>query len=623
MKTRGGLDRLISRRNLLARLGAATAIPALSGCVKHIAQPTPFQCMNAPVSAPPPNLIIDAHCHIFNGTDLQVAPFLKRIANLKWDGITSTDRLPQPVMDVVADLLQTAVWTNAPDAVREMELIESLMGCSQNPAVRQEVAIRQLPIQQQQAHLNARKSILGLPKMKQFAATKSGTTPMSQASGATEDSTLAEIRERLQPSSVAEYHNVRASRKDATTAKRSKAETARQAEAEDALDGTLEYVYQGFQYRLVSVLAYQETFQKAPSADLMVAAMVDYDWWLAGGKPTRTSLKDQVKVMSRLSILTGGQVHGLVPFDPLREVASRAGKGKHAWSSLSFVQDAVLNQGCVGVKMYTPMGFAAYGNATLGAGFWDGHRLPDWMNHPVSYHDGKPARDVGQRLDDVLDEFYGWCIANDVPVMAHSSASNGTCMEFMKLAGSKYWALALDKYPALRISFGHTGDFSDPGVPGYPAESRAFAALMGKAPARGFNAYSDAAYFSEVLNDMSGIDGQPDGWQQLEQQFMDFYFNPQTTDAAPFGERIMYGTDWSLLLNEGSVSTYLEKFRRLFELLQKADNAPPGLEGRFFGGNAAAWLGLRDGATRDRLNKFYAANGLDTGKYPPPWFDQI
>ena len=64
---------------------------------------------------------------------------------------------------------------------------------------------------------------------------------------------------------------------------------------------------------------------------------------------------------------------------------------------------------------------------------------------------GKPALDLGQRLDDVLAEFYCWCVDHDVPVMAHTSASNGTCPEFMKLAGSKYWALALEKCPALRI----------------------------------------------------------------------------------------------------------------------------------------------------------------------------
>jgi hypothetical protein len=616
-------DLMISRRNLLARLGTAVALPALSGCVKHIQPPTPFQCVNTAAPPAPLDLVIDAHCHIFNGTDLQVAPFLRQIANIEWEGTTPKKRLPEAVMKVVADLLQASVWTNAPDAGRELELIGSLMGCSNDPAVRLEVASKQLANQQRQAHVNAQKSILGSRMMKQFAAKKSRTTPMSDASGATEENTLAEIQQRLGPSSADDYHQMRARRKQATAAKKLKAETASQAQAEEALDGVIEYVYQGFQYRLVSVLAYQQTFHERPSADLMVAAMVDYDWWLAGGKPTRTSLKDQVKVMSCLSILTGGQVHGLVPFDPLREVAWRAGKGKHAWSSLSFVQDAVLNQGCIGVKMYPPMGFAPYGNSTLGRGFWEGHALPEWMHHPVSYHDGKPALDLGQRLDDVLAEFYRWCVDKDVPVMAHTSMSNGTCPEFMSLAGSKYWGWALDQFRGLRVSFGHTGDFSGPGVLGYPKESMSFAALMGKAPARGFNAYADAGYFSEVLKDTGGSDGQPDGWQKLEQQFKDFYLNPQTTDAAPFYERMMYGTDWSLLLNEGNIATYLEKFRRLFEMLQKADNAPAGLERRFFGANAAAWLGLKDGATRERLNKFYSNNGLDTAKYPPAWLKKV
>ncbi len=116
-------------------------------------------------------------------------------------------------MNVVADLLQAAVSTNGPNAERELKLIEWLMGCSDDPAVRQEVASEQLAAQQQQAHLNARKSILGLPKMKQFAATNRRITPLSQASRPTEDNTLAGIQQRIEPSSVADYHRIRQNKK--------------------------------------------------------------------------------------------------------------------------------------------------------------------------------------------------------------------------------------------------------------------------------------------------------------------------------------------------------------------------------------------------------------------------
>ena len=505
------MDLLISRRNLLARIGAAVALPALSGCVKHLSAPTPIQCKDASAAVLPPELIIDAHCHIVNGTDLQVALFLKRIANLEWACAISTPRIPQPIMDIVADLLQSSVWNNAPDATRELQLIEPLIQCNPDPSVRMAIADREFDRQQQDAHLAVQKSILASPKMKAFSGAKAGTTPLSQSSEVTEDNTLAEIHDRVMTASPAEYHEMRRSRKTSRTA------NTTQAKAQDAVDGALEYVYQGFQYRFISVLAYQRTFQNTPSADLMVAALVNYDWWLAGGKPTRTPLQDQVNLMSRLSVLTGGQVHALVPFDPLREVASRAHKGKHAWSSLEFVQQAVREQGCVGVKLYPPMGFAAYGNSALSPQFWSGHNLPGWVNHPVNYKDGKPPLSIGDRLDEALADLYSWCIAEDVPVMAHSSASNGVSRAFMDPADAKYWGLALAKFPALRISFGHTGDFSDPRACGYPDQSHAFAALMGKAsPVPGVNAYADTGYFSEVL---SATDGAP----KLLEQFRTFY----------------------------------------------------------------------------------------------------
>ena len=48
---------------------------------------------------------------------------------------------------------------------------------------------------------------------------------------------------------------------------------------------------------------------------------------------------EQISIMSR--------VHGMVPFDPLREAAYRAGRHMHNFSSLAFVQNAIYNQGCI------------------------------------------------------------------------------------------------------------------------------------------------------------------------------------------------------------------------------------------------------------------------------------
>jgi hypothetical protein len=45
---------------------------------------------------------------------------------------------------------------------------------------------------------------------------------------------------------------------------------------------------------------------------------------------------------------------------------------------------------------------------------------------------------------------------------------------------------------------------------------------------------------------------------------------------------------------------------------------------RFFGKNAADWLGLASGqATRMRLEAFYKAKGIDITKNPPTWLAKV
>jgi len=81
----------------------------------------PPVCMPATTQAIPTELIIDAHCHVFNGTDLPVAPFLKRVVN-------ENREVPAAVMDLIADVLQTAVWGSAPGAAEERRAARILCG---------------------------------------------------------------------------------------------------------------------------------------------------------------------------------------------------------------------------------------------------------------------------------------------------------------------------------------------------------------------------------------------------------------------------------------------------------------------------------------------------------------
>ncbi len=597
----------ISRRSLLARLSSIVAVPALSGCrllVVRVPPPTPPACTPATTPTLPTEFVIDAHCHVFNGSDLPVAPFLERVFN-------ENKSFPGPVMDVIANLLQQSVWNDAPNATQEIQAITEMMKCNPDPAVRMAVLREQVSGKTEEGYSRAQRSIRGAGKIKSL---KADARPLSSSGVITEESALAEIRDRVQPTTYAEYKDLRNEKRARTRAKKDSKDSAAEAQgnAESVFDSVVDYIVQNYQYRTVAVSQYQTTFHDVQSADLMVAALVDYDWWLAGGKAPKTNLHKQVDLMSQISILTGGQVHALAPFCPLREVAHRARKSK--WSSLQFVQDSVRSKGCIGVKLYPPMGFAAYGNSTLAADTWSNAELPDWTQKNIDYHDGKPTLPLGKRLDDALGALYTWCIAEDVPVMAHTSMTNGTSEKMMNMARAEFWQNALANFSGLRISFGHMGDFSDPAAKTYPQQAQLFASLM--ETSSGSNAFGDAAYFDEILTGQTSMG-------TLEGQFKMFY-----AGSATFRNRMMYGTDWNLLVREGDIGPYLEDFEKMFDDMQSMPGGYPGLKAQFLAGNAATWLGLKGGRTLDRLRTFYAtgtpATGpLDISVYRPLWMKKL
>jgi hypothetical protein len=129
-----------------------------------------------------------------------------------------------------------------------------------------------------------------------------------------------------------------------------------------SLPGIIAYVVENNHYRITEVHDYLETFTNPDQADrnvdLVIAHLVDYDWWLRNGKANGTTLQRQVGVMAEISVYTRGQVHAFVAFDPLREVAYRC-RAQHSshnpWSSMELVTKAIGEQGCLGVKLYPPM----------------------------------------------------------------------------------------------------------------------------------------------------------------------------------------------------------------------------------------------------------------------------
>lgn len=329
--------------------------------------------------------------------------------------------------------------------------------------------------------------------------------------------------------------------------------------------------------------------------------------------------------MTLISILSDGRVHGFAPFCPLREVAAQARiknkRGEVPKSSLHFVQEAVRSKGCVGVKLYPPMGFAAYGNATLDdpskggrADFWKGGLLPDWTSAPISYPDGT-TKLLGQRMDDALDELYEWCVVEQVPILAHTDETNGPSDQYKALARGEYWGLALSKYPGLHVNFGHLGGLdnsdSDSGFSAtLPPTSQAFVAMLGAAGSP--TAYGDAAYSSNMLLNQSGFD-----------ERIQMAYQQAAVGKNQLPSHLLYGTDWSLLEQIGNNDEYMQRFTKLFAPFSGAACAGHSAEECFFGWNAVEYLGLRAGlpgkTARSRLETFYAEHCMPK----PAWMQKL
>lgn len=581
-----------TRRRALSLILGSLATPLVTGCSRFCRRPV---CPGSPtVSRLGQPLTIDAHCHVFNASDLQVKQFFSMVLAHQSGHVGDAVRK-------FGSILQTLGWHLAPSGSRETAMLERIrrkLEACDDPGVdraldefRQEsYAVARQQLQRSLETAPEFRSTLELLRARPEAVEQ---LDMSAQSGvAVEIMRLPELFEEFQRQQAVE--------------ERLPAASAR------SVGGMLKFVNQNFQYRFVTTFDYLKTYNQSDGRviDLMLPSMVDYDWWLNGGHPTDTPIPSQIKTMEMVSVLTRGRVHAFVPFDPLREVAWSLGKAEY--SSFEMVKDGIEKRGCVGVKLYPPMGFAPYGNAEKQkeydaksmTSFWRRDWLPGWMDQPK----------MGEMLDRALGTLYQWCEAEQVPLMAHTNLTNGVISEFEYLAGYEYWKEALRAFPDLRISFGHFGDSSPIADSNGRKRALQFAELMSpQNGAVGTHAYADSGYFTEVLGEDQNA---------VEDRLRDLYATTVSKGIASLARRFMYGTDWEMTLLKGDVGGYLERFVQVFAKLdadQGELNAPKPSQS-FFGDNAVDWIGLRRGdRARIRLESFYKENAVAV----PDWMVKV
>jgi predicted TIM-barrel fold metal-dependent hydrolase len=513
-------------------------------------------------------LTIDVHAHMFNGTDLPVQSYLELVAahNLQpYGGLVSA----------FGPILRLTAWGVAPNAQAERAALKRLSEVGQCPA---DASLAQIQDAREQAYRNARKELQRAAAQRQVAR-----GPRSPLLLLEQEDVGYDIVSTL-PQTYVEFRGG-----GAPTA----ASGARFLALRKTAGSVIDFVVEMFQYRYTSFARYLEDFERASGrrVDLTLSALVDYDWWLNSGRPTETSLREQVDLMADLAVTTGGRLHYWAPFCPYRQAQWRLDP-RSTFSSLKLVQDAVREHGAIGVKIYPPMGFAPYGNATLSAATW---RSASWLS-------GLARSDsFGKELDRSMDELFAWCVAEDVAILAHANTSSGPSDAFEALAGPDYWEKALDKYGQLRVIFGHFGGAEDDLS---AAKARHFIQLMGSPGAgSGIHASADVSYFEKAMDNPSGL-------ETSLRSLMGRASDP----TGILEQRLLFGSDWKMLLLEAHADQYLKDFTEVFTNL--AQNPPAGVDlstlvADGLGRNALSAVGLlTHGASRDRLSTFYAKRGV-------------
>jgi predicted TIM-barrel fold metal-dependent hydrolase len=323
------------------------------------------------------------------------------------------------------------------------------------------------------------------------------------------------------------------------------------------------------QSRLDLATLYYQFFNGA--VDLAVPMLVDLASGVGGS--AQTTLAQQIELFELLSrasmmgLIPGAEklrIHPFVGFDPKRALDDG--------STLEKVQDAVIKQGFVGVKVYPEMGWSPFQNTAANA--------------------GSPER--AQALNEILDEFFGWCADNEVPVTAHCNHSNfpDPNSEAANFGSPDEWLHVLEAHRTLRLNLGHFGGAHD------TPQAYDWTWTIANALARYGALYADV------------------GCQRVDDAaLMQVHFQvlEKIAETTSMTDRLMFGTDWYMEAINPDANAFLTEYQHRFDAaFGSAQSA------NFMSANALRFLGFGAGsltANGRRLRQRYDSLGLTA----PSW----
>ena len=538
---------------------------------------------NAPALARKPRRFIDVHCHFFNAADIPIRGFLQRVVLSDYAASQGRGQEAGAAASVgiwkgmLAKLADLVLRNKAPTPQEEMACLSAATPCGglnarftksarPAPALKTERALTDLLEQHYQA---------GQLKSRSFS---DQTAAKNEEVDAFVDFVLGEMKASAPVSSSKSLRSLGASLRNSAEAIAQFLTSGR-----SAFSRYFAWAQVLTDYRENIAAAYYALYD-ASSAQLLMSApaIVDYNYWLEDQSPS--PLQDQVELMGLLSLKQPVPMHGYVAFDPLRAVRGKAGDP----APLDIVKEAVNTHGFLGVKLYSPMGFKPTANAD-GALFF-----------PAYASQNEPG--FGEKLDAALDSLYAWCLAEEVPILAHTTDSMSAGPDFAARAEPQFWDKVLTKYPKLKLNLAHFGNFSQAfGKGGEPLREygktweHEIAELIerGRYP----NLYADISYFWWVLEGS----GETEHIEAAKKLFARYF------DAAdPKAERLLFGTDWNMTGKAQGAADYVANVEAFFRDVGLTESQLDNL----FRKNALRFFGL-NGSTKatQRLRRFYEAAG--------------
>lgn len=291
--------------------------------------------------------------------------------------------------------------------------------------------------------------------------------------------------------------------------------------------------------------------------DLFVHLDMDMDDWYTLDPPTFNYEQDQVPRISKLVKESNGKVVPFYAYNPKKP--------------LQPLIDAINSLGYIGVKFYPPSGYLPIGNTDAS---WDQANLA----------------------------LYDHCVNNTIPILSHcNQVGMQAGYQIPKKGNPLYWENVLNyvkpgtqtkPYENLTLCFGHSGGDEEWFLPNTPGNDetffRSFCGDVYRICTENKNVYCDLSYMHEITDDTKI------GFLRTRLKSL---FVKSVNEKTPFyfEDKIIYGSDWHMIMQEHGSDAYLPKFFNLF----KDD---PVYEKKFFTVNVLKYLNLPAYISRHREN---------------------